>query len=221
MAKEVDVEEKVPRVCKRQAHRSNVDSTSPSQFYKRTITIPFLDHLDISFSTRFDSKNMMLFNALNFIPLVLLDSLKEKAVDWKVLVQPFIEFYSDDLPNFGSISAELEVWENFWKNYEGNIPDSVTTTLKSITFPGFENVKICLQILGTVPVTTCSCERSFSGMRFLKNYLRSTMTGERLDGLALLKFHQEIVPDFDDIIDRYDQMSKRRKDLCRGSKTQQ
>ena len=33
-----------------------------------------------------------------------------------------------------------------------------------IPFNGFKNFKVSLRIVGTSPVTTCTCERSFSAM---------------------------------------------------------
>jgi hAT family C-terminal dimerisation region len=36
----------------------------------------------------------------------------------------------------------------------------------------------------TLPVTTATGERSFSALKYLKNYLRSKMGEERLNGLA-------------------------------------
>lgn len=44
----------------------------------------------------------------------------------------------------------------------------------------------------TVPVTSCTSERSFSGLRRLKTYLRSTMGQERLHHLAVLNCHKNI-----------------------------
>jgi len=35
-------------------------------------------------------------------------------------------------------------------------------------------------------------ERSFSALKFIKNYFRSTMADERLNGLALLFVHPDI-----------------------------
>ena len=68
-------------------------------------------------------------------------------------------------------------------------------TLKSISFDTFSNIKVCLCILDTLPVTSRTCERSFSAMKRLKTYTRSTMVSERLNGIALMHIHQEIVPD--------------------------
>ena len=41
-----------------------------------------------------------------------------------------------------------------------------------------------------IPVTTASSERTFSAMRRLKSYLRSSMTQERLNHILLLHCHK-------------------------------
>lgn len=63
-------------------------------------------------------------------------------------------------------------------------------------------------LLATIPATSCSAERSFSGLRRLKTYLRSTMGQERLSNLALLsierKFSNEVLKsDMNAIIDTF------------------
>ena len=40
-----------------------------------------------------------------------------------------------------------------------------------------------------LPVTSCEAERSFSALRRIKSYLRTTMKQKRLNGLALLNIH--------------------------------
>ena len=63
--------------------------------------------------------------------------------------------------------------------------------------------KIWLRILGTLPVVACTYERSFSSMRRLKNYTRSTMISEKLNGIALMHVHQEIIRDTEKVTDIY------------------
>lgn len=48
-----------------------------------------------------------------------------------------------------------------------------------------------LKIYFTIPVTTATAERSFSSVRRLKTYLRSTMTQMRLNNLFILYVHPE------------------------------
>jgi hypothetical protein len=59
--------------------------------------------------------------------------------------------------------------------------------------PTFPNLTISLRILLTLPVSVASGERSFSKLKLIKNYLRSTMLQERLSGLAILSIECELL----------------------------
>ena len=78
----------------------------------------------------------------------------------------------------------LDLWEEHWSLSKTCLPDSVSRKLKSIHFPCFPIIKTALRILGTLPVTSCSCERSFSALRKLKMYNKSTMCNEMLSARA-------------------------------------
>ena len=54
-----------------------------------------------------------------------------------------------------------------------------------------EFVKLIRFIL-TIPVSTCTAERTFSSLRRLKTYLRFTMSQQRLNHLAILNCHGPI-----------------------------
>ena len=45
MCKSLGVRPSLPRLCGRQRHRSTVLAQDPSEYYRRTITVPILDHL--------------------------------------------------------------------------------------------------------------------------------------------------------------------------------
>ena len=49
----------------------------------------------------------------------------------------------------------------------------------------------------TLPVTVASAERSFSKLKLIKNYLRNSISEERLSSLAVLSIEQEIARDLD------------------------
>ncbi|XP_042423377.1 zinc finger MYM-type protein 1-like [Zingiber officinale] len=57
----------------------------------------------------------------------------------------------------------------------------------------YPNAYIAYRILLTIPVTVATAERSFSKLKLIKNYLRSTMSQERLNGLAMLSIEKKIV----------------------------
>ena len=52
----------------------------------------------------------------------------------------------------------------------------------------YPNLCIALRISATLPVTVASAKTSFSKLKLLKMYLRSTMAQERLSGLAVSVF---------------------------------
>jgi len=50
-------------------------------------------------------------------------------------------------------------------------------------FPEFATM---VHILAVIPATSCSAERSFSALRILKTYMRSTMGQQRVSNIALI-----------------------------------
>uniref|UniRef100_J3MBM8 HAT C-terminal dimerisation domain-containing protein n=1 Tax=Oryza brachyantha TaxID=4533 RepID=J3MBM8_ORYBR len=58
--------------------------------------------------------------------------------------------------------------------------------------PFYPNAIIAYRILLTIPVTIASAERSFSKLKLLKSYLRSTVTRERLNGLAIIALENDV-----------------------------
>ncbi|KAL8541893.1 hypothetical protein ACS0TY_002949 [Phlomoides rotata] len=52
------------------------------------------------------------------------------------------------------------------------------------------NAYIAYKILLTIPITVASAERSFSKLKLIKTFLRSTMSQDRLNGLAMLSIEK-------------------------------
>jgi len=88
-------------------------------------------------------------------------------------------------PFFERIEGEIEAWQSDWKSSKIEPPKSLSQTLQLIDFPGYENIKEALKILATLPITSCECERSFSSLRLLKTFNRTTMGDERLKSFFL------------------------------------
>jgi len=68
----------------------------------------------------------------------------------------------------------------------------------------YPNIGIALRLALTLPVTSASCERSFSKLKLIKNYLRSQIGQERLSNLAILSIEYDIAKtiDLDHVIDK-------------------
>ena len=82
--------------------------------------------------------------------------------------------------------------------------------LQSIDCDFFPNLDVLFKIACTLAVTSAECERSVSRSRHLNTYLRSTMTEDRLNGLALLYTHQDIPCSTDEVVQQFAQRNPRR-----------
>ena len=80
-------------------------------------------------------------------------------------------------------------------------------TITKDLHPNLHNIFL---VLLTMPVSSAYAERSFSSLKRLKTYLRSTMGADRLTALGLMHIHQETPVDFDVVLDVYDGKGHRR-----------
>jgi hypothetical protein len=73
---------------------------------------------------------------------------------------------------------------------QSTLPDKPISAMEIFEFVTeadcYPNISIAYRILFTMPVTVASAQRTFSKLKLLKNYLRSVMSQERLNGLATL-----------------------------------
>ena len=96
------------------------------------------------------------------------------------------------------------------------LPDSLMSAPEILKFvmdaDCYPNVSVAHRILLTVSVTVASAERSFSKLKLLKNYLRSTMSQERLNGLAMCTIEKDILDtiDLDTVLDDFASRNARR-----------
>ncbi|KAL0194560.1 hypothetical protein M9458_008132, partial [Cirrhinus mrigala] len=76
------------------------------------------------------------------------------------------------------------------------LPSNNKTNMERFTFLHekklaeiYPNMWVALRISATLPVTVAAAEISFSKLKLIKTYLRSTMIQERLSGLAIISIN--------------------------------
>ena len=71
LAEKVGEEPRIPRRCARQIQRNNVPATTPSEYYKRAISIPMLDHLESEINSRFTELQSTAAKGMSIVPATL------------------------------------------------------------------------------------------------------------------------------------------------------
>ncbi|XP_044152427.1 uncharacterized protein LOC122940116 [Bufo gargarizans] len=102
------------------------------------------------------------------------------------------EVNTDEQPT-NWIALDLLRWVYKWK-----LQESLT------------NFVVALRIFLTITVSTASCERSFSKLKLIKTYLRSTMSQERLTNLAMLSIERDFKIEFETVIEKFAKIKSRR-----------
>jgi len=103
------------------------------------------------------------------------------------MYQAFIDDSHDKL------GAEFELWNQLW-HAAAEPSKTALDTYTACNASLYPNLSILLQVLVTLPVTTAMPERSFSTLKRLKTYLRSSVGDERLTSLALIHVHVQTTP---------------------------
>ena len=173
-----------------------------------------LDHLLLEMETRFDKHQQTAVQGLYLVPSLLVTKTLEEV---SPKIQELGDLYKDDLPFHSSLSSEFHCWYMKWRDQEkehgsASLPTTLYHTLPQ-TSSMFPNITVLLQILCTLPVTSCESERSFSGLKRIKTSIRSTMGNERLTSLSLLHFHRDIDINIAEVIDEFARRFPRRLQL--------
>ena len=186
--KVVDLSEKLgidivfPRQCTRQQNRSNPGATDVEKCFRISIHHPYLDSLVTALESRFAESNNAQFNLFSLHPNKMANLDRQQ---FKNEVDIIHQTYQ--IENF---VYEAINWYDFWSsNRASSRPisldgEDITDLLPKTEF--YPAVRHALLILLTLPVTTCTIERSFSTLRRVKTWLRSTMADDRLSSLCMM-----------------------------------
>jgi hypothetical protein len=139
------------------------------------------EELESNFGFLFSIKKLKSFDVI---------SLKEKCIKLENLLK-----HGDNLDIDGLVLyQELKLLRDVIRLESDTLID-ILNYIKN--FNSFPNAYIAYRVLLTIPITVASAERSFSKLKLLKNYLRSRMSQERLNGLATLSIEKDLLKEID------------------------
>jgi len=167
---------------------------SKKQEMKICVYLPLLDKMINGIEIRFSQEKLTLINSIGHLV-----ELETNHDDMEILCKTF------DLKQ-NEMEAEIRLIKQSDPNPKGK---SCGEWIKWLTVHGredlFSNVFKAFKMFVTIPVTICSCERTFSKLSFIKTKLRSTMNQDRLDSLLTISIEQELARNinFDDVIETF------------------
>jgi len=107
-------------------------------------------------------------------------------------LEKVLQIYQEDIGPRAAVVPEVQRWVKKWKKKDvSTVSSSAIEALCACHADICPNVYILLTILDTLPVSAATSERSFSTMRCLKTYLRSSIGNKQMTGLALLSIHKD------------------------------
>ncbi|XP_054258899.1 uncharacterized protein LOC128983590 [Macrosteles quadrilineatus] len=160
LADELGFDISTPRTCRRQQNRSNTPSESAEEYFRRTIFLPLVDHFISEIDKRFNRDFCGVLPLEGLIPA----NLERFTDDTIVSAAEKYQIFTDQIGSFSLLTAEIKMWRNKWRN-ACNPPDTVIDAIKELDYSFFPMISTLLQVLGTIPVTTATAERSFSTLK--------------------------------------------------------
>lgn len=181
-----------PRTTTVQRHWANAaHNDQPSDHHRTNVFYSFIDHVVGELETKFSIQHVALITTQNLFA----------QVNWQA--------YREDQKLLQQASRFLgEVW--FWRR-AGKVVDETGDGARVRTRGSnawLQSARISRRSQGAVHLSnrasgSVSCERSFSVLRRLKLWTRSSMTEDRLSGLARLLIHRgtDFIPTSKEIYD--------------------
>jgi hypothetical protein len=224
IARDMDIEPAFRTQCKikrkRQFDETPDDPSIASQSVEDSIRInnflPVVDQAITSLTTRFEQ-----YKGYEKIFCFLFTSHKLCSLDDQSLLSSCtqLETALKSGQNSDIDGSELLVELKFLQELISNKDMGPHDIMKFVKRMGcFPNAYIAYRIWLTIPVTVASAERSFSKLKLLKSYMRSTMTQERLNGLATIVLENDVIEKikYEDIIEYFISRNTRRWILFSG-----
>jgi hypothetical protein len=187
MARQLDLEPiMLPR--KRRPARQYIDE-APAHFgetaeqHYRQMYFMAIDHAAVELTSRFDTNGISTYKKLENMIL-------EGTISSEI-VQLYPEFEEDRL------KIQLAMFKSHCSPKSLHDAKIQMRTMVPEVRMLFTQVEQLLRLLLVCPVSSCEAERSFSSLRRLKSWLRSTMSQQRLNSVAVCHTHQDYLDKMD------------------------
>ena len=199
LANAMEIPIRAPRCyAKRQGLAPGV-TILPDHYYKEHVSAPVVRHVVDELKELFGEEHLKALGSQSLIPGL---QSKSKATEPE---EEKLQMYKDDIPNAGTLSAELHCWWVKWKGPRGKgeaLPGTLGETLGLADVKFFPNVLSVLRLLGTLPTLPLEGDCDLAYRRY-QRYIKNTPDRCRSKSLALLNVNIDIKHDLDAMVQAY------------------
>lgn len=185
--------------------------STPKELFRKTFC-EVIDRAVSGINERFHQPGYQVFETLENIVLK-----AAKGKDFLPLISAEItKKYCEDI-NFDGLISQLNMLPNLIEEPVEDFSSFLKWFQSTMYQHLLSQVGILLKLLLVLPATNAMSERSFSTLRRVKTYLRSTMSQDRLNSLMILHIYKEHTSALDPqvIISRFVGVNKRRAERIR------
>ncbi|TKS83788.1 52 kDa repressor of the inhibitor of the protein kinase [Collichthys lucidus] len=194
-AMEIPVE--VPRSFLRKNH-VNSGAIRPESYYKEHLSVPIANHIIKEMNELFCEDHLKALRCLSLVPAVIEQHRSTEPEE------ECVQVFKDDIPNAGSLSAELHCWWVKWskKGKGETFASSLHETLQLADVKFFPNMLAVLRLIGVLPTLALEDGCDVAYKRF-QMYMANTPDEFKSKSLALLNVNYDVGYNLDAIVDVY------------------
>lgn len=195
LAAAMEIPVKVPRSFLRR-HQSESRTIQPESYYKDHLSVLVVDHIIKEMNELFCEEHLKTLRCLSLVPAVIE---QHKSTEPE---EDSIQVFKNDIPNAGTLSAELHCWWVKWsKRGKGEtLPTSLHETLQLADVKFFPNMLAVLRLIGILPTLALedSCNVAF---KHFKMYIENMPDKFKSKRLAVLNLNYDVGYELDSMVE--------------------
>ncbi len=134
----------MPRLIQQQQHRLNPPSNSVEEYFKLSVTIPFLNHLLSDLTSRFAAHVKQSASLQRLLPINIKSDSSVEGIEQAVALYK-------DVPNADLVDEEFHLWQSRWMSVpKQDRPQTPSKSMEQVSLP---NIYCLLKLFATIPLS--------------------------------------------------------------------
>ncbi|XP_074527524.1 THAP domain containing 12a [Halichoeres trimaculatus] len=209
LAAAMEIPVKIPRLYLRK-HQLEAGSIPSESYYKEHLSVPVVNHVITELNELFSEDHLKALRCLSLVPAVIE---QHKSTEPE---EECVQAFKNDIPNAGSLSAELHCWWVKWskKGKGETVPASLCEALQLADVKFFPNMLAIMRLIGVLPTVALEDDDDKAYKRF-QMYVENTPERLKSKSLALLNMNYDVGFDLDTMVELYTKMYPNKEEVSK------